>query len=263
MRFEKRYVISGKLYFESAFHIGSGSMGDLSDSGILKDPAGNPILPGSTLKGKFRSTVEKIAFSLKGKACLLNSALSGVNCVSDQDFRKTCIKDFKEEKRMPRRLEWLRKNTCEICLLFGSPLQAARIFFADGELQTWAKVTQVRDGVVIDRDSETAIDKLLFDYEVVPAGAVFGLKIEVVNPTEKDMAFIEAGLREWESGVMIGGHASRGLGRAKLQKVEISGVDFSNDEQRFSYFMTRQLVPDRRSEFANALQQAIIGGAGC
>ncbi len=104
MRFEKRYVISGKLYFESAFHIGSGSMGDLSDSGILKDPAGNPILPGSTLKGKFRSTVEKIAFSLKGKACLLNSALSGVNCVSDQDFRKTCIKDFKEEKRMPRRL---------------------------------------------------------------------------------------------------------------------------------------------------------------
>ena len=40
------------LVFETAWRIGSGDGGEtMSDLGVLRSPAGQPVLPGSSLKG--------------------------------------------------------------------------------------------------------------------------------------------------------------------------------------------------------------------
>ena len=76
---------------------------------------------------------------------------------------------------------------------------------------------QVRDSVVIDRDSQTAVDGLKFDYEVAPPGAEFELRIDLDNPGDEELALLGAALFEWSAGISIGGFTSRGLGRAVLE----------------------------------------------
>lgn len=253
MKLEKRYNIKATLRFETAFHIGAGKQGTdtVSNMGVLKDPYGVPILPGSSIKGKFRSTVERLAHVIGKTACMLNSELSGNDCVSDEKYRKNQIEDYKKEKTVQERLAWLNTHTCDVCKLFGSPLQASRIFFSDGILKKWAGITQTRDGVVIDRDSETAVDGAKYDYEVIPSGAEFEIAIDIENPVETDLSLIDLGLSEWEEGIMLGGFTSRGLGRAKLEDIVIRKVDFSDVNQRLEYITNKKMLKILREEFKN------------
>ncbi|HLC14727.1 MAG TPA: RAMP superfamily CRISPR-associated protein, partial [Thermodesulfovibrionia bacterium] len=164
--FTRKVRITGELIFETAFHIGSGLEGELaSDMGILKELDGRPILPGSTLKGNFRSLAERLSDYLGFTACLLDSELSGIECVSDEKFRKRVYDNFKDLKKENDKIAWLSEHTCRICHLFGSPLQASRIFFSDGKLQDWGRSIQIRDGVCIDRDSETAVPRAKYSFE--------------------------------------------------------------------------------------------------
>src|SRR5712692_9532372 len=64
-----RYVFTGKLVMLTAFHIG-GEVGRMatsgSDSPVVLTPEGVPFIPGSSLKGALRSTVEKLVPVLPG-----------------------------------------------------------------------------------------------------------------------------------------------------------------------------------------------------
>jgi CRISPR-associated protein Csm3 len=190
----RRIKISGNLIFETAFHIGSGKEGELAAKmGLLREADGRPILPGSTLKGNFRAFAERLSEYLGFTACLMDSSLSEKNCVSDENFRKTVVdeksqktveKEFQALKTEDEKITWLSNNTCDICRLFGSPLQSSRIFFSDGTLTRWGQRIQIRDGVCIDRDTETARPGAKYDFEVVPAEAVFEVTIELENPND-------------------------------------------------------------------------------
>ena len=219
--FKNKVQIKGTMAFETAFHIGSGKEGELATNmEALIDPYGRPILPGSTLKGNFRSLAERLSGYLGLSACLLDNGLSGDGCVtgllSNQE-RNPKYEVFKELKTENAKLGWLHKNTCDICRLFGSPLHASRIFFSDGVLINWSNALQIRDGVCIDRDSETARPGKKYDFEVVPAGAAFKITIELENPADKELALVGAVLAEWEAGFRIGGFTSRGLGRVRFE----------------------------------------------
>jgi CRISPR/Cas system CSM-associated protein Csm3 (group 7 of RAMP superfamily) len=61
-QYKHKIKITGTLTFETAFHIGSGKEGELATNmGVLIGADGAPILPGSTLKGNFRSFGERLA----------------------------------------------------------------------------------------------------------------------------------------------------------------------------------------------------------
>ena len=109
--FFQKVKITGKLTFHTAFHIGSGKEGELStDMGVLLDPDGKPILPGSTLKGNFRAFAERLVPYLNMTACLMDATLSGFNrCVSDEAYRKSKQNDFKLLSSEGE-IEVLRKN---------------------------------------------------------------------------------------------------------------------------------------------------------
>ena len=76
-------------------------------------------------------------------------------------------------------------------------MMASRIFFSDGLLVDGGDAIGIRDGVCIDRDTETARPKAKFDYEVVPAGAAFQTSIEIENPEDDELALIAAVVGEW------------------------------------------------------------------
>lgn len=249
----KRVCVSGMLVFKTAFHIGSGREGDLAtDMGVLKGVDGSPVLPGSTLKGNFRTFAERLAPHLGLTACELDTALSGVSCVNDESYRKQVTDDFRSKKTDPERLQWLESHTCDVCSLFGSPFQAGRIFFSDGILKQWSRTYEIRDGVCIDRDSETARHGAKYDFEIVPPGTSFEITIDMENPRDKDLALVGAVLSEWETGFMLGGFTSRGLGKVECTNVKVKQIDYGNMEQLKNYLLKRDMAP-ADNIFAKAL----------
>lgn len=242
--FRNKVEIEGTLSFETAFHIGSGKGGELAaNMGVMIEPDGRPVLPGSTLKGNFRSYAERLSAYLGLSSCLLDEGLSGSECFTGLSFQRRKLKndEFKDLKKEDDKLSWLQDNACDTCRLFGSPLQASRIFFSDGILVQWDNSLQIRDGVCIDRDSETARYGAKYDFEVVPAGTAFQTSIELDNPAEKELALVGAVLAEWESGFRIGGFTSRGLGRVRLKDKTVRQVDYTDPEQLKAYLLNREM----------------------
>ena len=244
--------VTADLVFETAWRIGSGREGESSDLGVMLDLNGLPVLPGSSLKGRLRSTCETLAHALNLDACLLSSEASGVNCTSDINYYRTVREEYRRasQEGVASRTGWIDEHTCDVCKLFGSPVQAGRLRVSDGALKEWANVVQVRDGVVIDRDSQTAVDGLKYDYEVVPAGSRVALCIDLDDPCSQDLALLGAALFEWCAGSSIGGFTSRGLGRFYLQEIKVSGVDLSDPEQRVR-FLTSTKADDRLSDLGD------------
>ena len=260
--------LTASLVFDTAWRVGSGKEGEtMSDLGVMLTTTGEPILPGSSLKGKLRSTCETLSHALGLSACLLNRAASGIDCTSDVNYYKSVRENYQNtfQQGLNNRLQWIDRHTCDVCKLFGSPVKAGRLWLSDGTLNDWASVVQVRDGVVIDRDSRTAVDGLKYDYEVVPPSSRFQLCIDLENPTDpEDIALLGAALFEWHAGSSLGGFTSRGLGRFHLEDIKVSKIDLNDPNQRLN-FLTKTDSADRFSDleekwesyFSNRIEQQL------
>lgn len=232
-RFELRYVFIGQLIFTTALHIGGGKASLVpTDSPVIRGANMKPFIPGSSLKGCFRCTVEKIASAIGLNTCglLQNAPCPGAAGATQKDFNKRKEQQNWSEEKF---VETLSKELCSTCKLFGSSYQASRIYFDDLPLVSWAGVTQIRDGVAIDRDSEKAVDKHKYDYEVVPPGASFRFQVMVEEPSDIDLSLTCIGLSEFVSGLgNIGGKRSSGLGRCELKDLKIYELDLREETTR-------------------------------
>jgi CRISPR-associated RAMP protein (TIGR02581 family) len=250
--FERRYVFVGKLALKTGLHIGSGwTAGSPSNDPVIRTPDGRPFIPGSSFKGAFRSTVEKLAPTLGVDSCALlkSSGCVGVQGDAQDDFNARREREDWSDEEL---LDELEGPLCDTCKLFGSPYAASRIFFSDlypPEDDAIAdRMIQVRDGVAINRDSEKAEDHLKYDYEVVAAAQVFELKITLEDPTDLDLALTCMGLSEFVSGMAyLGGNRSRGLGNCKIEdlivyRLDLTAVDNAErGEQLKRYLLGRTL----------------------
>ncbi len=123
----------------------------------------------------------------------------------------------------------------------------------------------MRDGVVLDRDSHTAVPKLKYDYEVLPADTKFRIRFDLENATDPDEALFGAALFEWSAGGSLGGFTSRGLGRFKLAEIKVHGIDLTDAGQRVAYLTTtdpaNRLKPlgDWQAYFTNKIGTAARG----
>lgn len=272
--FQSRYRFEGTLTLETALHIGTGKVATLTDSPILRDAAGRPLIPGSSLKGAFRAAVSRLAPNLGETIQICDPFGADDFCISSQNGKKN--KDYQAVKRFVNKnlssqaadadskearealarfghTEWigneiseanlltlLDENLCPVCKVFGSPYYAAKAHFDDLPVKEDFNVTEIRDGVGIDRDSERAIDKIKFDFEVVPAGTTFKFGLTLENPSEQDKGLVAIGLREMEEGMIrLGGIRSRGLGVCRLTLEKMEELNLADTKQLMAYLINR------------------------
>lgn len=89
----------------------------------------------------------------------------------------------------------------------------------------WFGQFEVRNGVALNRDTETVEQGLLYDYEVVPAGTRFDFELTLEHAADWQLGMVLLALQPWERGEMqIGGFRSRGLGHVRLEGVTYSYI---------------------------------------
>lgn len=225
--FDNRTIVTGELVALDPIHIGSSAKESLNpielDSPVLKDAAGNPVIPGSSIKGVVRSQFERVMRSLtpgKQGSC---GVFGDDNCLTNQD-----------KKALANNPDQLYAKSCQTCRLFGGIAVAGKLRFKDAAyISQNGKACQYekRDGVGIDRDTGAAAGSAKFDYEIVPRGSRFQFTLIAENldsEQKKQLEFVTALLE----GTLIpgdylafGGKTTRGLGRMRLENVKIETAD--------------------------------------
>jgi CRISPR-associated RAMP protein (TIGR02581 family) len=177
-----------------------------------------PFIPGTSIKGVFRSHSERIAGTLNE------------NFVCNPFVEQFCGKLFekrkkKDEKSSNQKGEKLSNqavyhDSCPICRIFGSTEFAGRLApsdaYVDGEY-----AFERRDGVGIDRFTGGGAHGAKFDLEVLSRGTFSG-NIMLRNFELGQLGLLAFLFRDLEEGyIRIGTGTSRGLGRIKGSAKEI------------------------------------------
>jgi CRISPR-associated RAMP protein (TIGR02581 family) len=128
-------------------------------------------------------------------------------------------------------------HSCRVCRVFGSPWLASRVRIADLHPPEGARVAiERRDGVAIHREEETVQHK--YDFETVPLGNRFALRISGENLSDAERGLLWLGLRELGDGaILLGGFKGRGLGQVRLADLTLQGVDMTNSAARREYIL--------------------------
>ncbi len=225
-----RTIVKGSILSQKPIHIGTGDEGINPvqvDSPVLKDSEGNPVIPGSSLKGVLRSRIESIlsnpAFEDEWSSC--NIFASDGNCKKKIEDIKKSNKEKGVNPDLKDFANTIYTESCDVCRLFGNGHISARIQIKDMYFKSGVDSfsnrlkTERRDGVGIDRDSGTAFRGAKYGFEIVPAGTEFDFYIIAENLDEKQDKLFNLILRLLENGeISVGGKTSRGLGQIVLKE---------------------------------------------
>jgi CRISPR-associated RAMP protein (TIGR02581 family) len=230
-RLESRLRLSGQIITRTALRIGSGGSGemDAADLPVLRDADGYPFIPGGSLKGALRSTVEAL---VRGADLALETGLWACDPLLESvDHGGAC-----GYHAQGKRGEVDVKQHCAVCTLLGSRVVASHTRFSDAlaivsetERAQQRIPIEVRDGVAIDRDLRTVHGSQKYDFEVVSPGTRFNLEVFVENPRSCLMGLLILGFDQIRDGfTALGGFTSRGLGRVDIQWTGITEVTARN-----------------------------------
>ncbi|MCJ8281329.1 MAG: CRISPR-associated RAMP protein Csx7 [Rivularia sp. ALOHA_DT_140] len=233
-KFENRLELTGVLTTVTALRISAGRSTEPigSDLPVVKDALNQPLIPGASFKGALRSRLESF---LRG----INSDWAEDPAEFTSKARNEGIQRIKKEHKEDD--EALTKAILEqtdlISRLFGSPWIASKFQVRDLTVvkDTWFNQYQERDGVAIERDTETAGDGKLYDFQVVPAGTEFEFKAVVENSEPWERGLLMIGLHQFETEqIPLGGGTSRGLGVVTLELEKMQWFDSEEDGKKDS-----------------------------
>ncbi len=216
-----RLTTTGPLLVKSGHASISGP--DMTPVLTFRNGKQEAFIPGSSLKGVFRSHIEKIVCSLKPQVVCYPFDESEERQVDreqrQRDYRPSCGSRFtqlaKQEKA--RRLleehsDLVYADSCPTCRLFGSTGFTGRIAISDAHLVS-DEIKEQRDGVGIDRLTGGASHGAKFELEVVSTGVVFETNIHLRNFEIWQLGMLFVVLQDLEDELIrIGSGRSRGLG---------------------------------------------------
>jgi len=199
-KYRARWVVRGELTLETAMHLG-GEAEDRVDMPVLRDPkSGVPLLPGTTFAGALRNA--------------LADRLAGFG-KAERDGVAALFGDGRSAENGDQ-----------------SPLI---VFDALGSLPAAGGV-EIRDGVAIDPKLGVAEAGKKFDFEVLPAGTTFSVRVDLLVPEADDekgdsqrskaekmdesdlLAHLAAALDAFSGGENgFGARRTRGLGRVSAK----------------------------------------------
>jgi len=234
IEFKSKVFISGILKTETGLHIGGNSteMGiGGADSIVVRDPLTNfPYIPGSSLRGKMRSLLERIrgemTISFKdntpdvkyvkdlteplSKGAELKSA--GPSTHKDaMASRLFGVAIDKQESDRPENIIPQRLVVRDAKLANPKKLEAAK--------NTDMPMTEVKTEVAIDRITSKANPRQI---ERVPAGAEFDFEFILNlygNDSQDEFVKLLFQCMELLQDDYLGGHGSRGYGRVKFDEI--------------------------------------------
>lgn len=266
--FKNRLEIAGTLWTVTALRISAGRSTEPigSDLPVIKDALGRPLIPGSSFKGALRSRLESFLRGIKpdlaanpaieAEWSITNERLNGRNGIKEEVEEK--LKQYPEKERNGRRdrllTEKMINETDLVSLLFGSPWIASKFQVRDLTVQpdAWFGQYQERDGVAINRDTETAADGKLYDFQVVPAGTPFDFKAVVENAQDWELGLLTIGLHQFETEqIPLGGGRSRGLGVVKLEIDKMRWIDVEGNP-KFLLEYLQKLVREDETAYEDA-----------
>ena len=220
----QKYLIRCTLVVRTGMHIGGSaafSAIGAVDSPVVRDPyTGQPIVPGSSLKGKLRT--------------LLARSLS------------------RDIENMPK----YDDDELSILRLFGAanPVRRSRLQFADAFVtnanrMAAVSLTEVKTENGISRADAVANPRQI---ERVVAGTEFGVNIvyDAVDPdeTRDDLALLAKGMKLLQLDY-LGGHGSRGSGRVSLLDFHVTDCETGDENKAltglFDEVANYELFPDR------------------
>jgi len=237
-KLEKKIFIKGTIKSITGLSVGGSSIGieiGGADKVVLRNPVTNePYIPGSSLKGKMRSLLEK----LDDKMHIRVKKIDEKGGVLDEPTEFGSTEEIPKDKLVTQAANEkividsmpCKCGKCTICKVFGVSAEdegmPARLIVRDSDLlnseelhkskNTDMPYTEVKTEVVIDRITSAATPR---QFERVPAGAIFGLNL-VCNIYEDDdenaiMGKVFEGLRLVQDDY-LGGSGTRGYGQVKF-----------------------------------------------
>ena len=226
-KFENKTIIKGTLTAIDPIHIGAASKESLNpveiDSAVLKDSNGNPVIPGSSLKGVVRSRFEEVLRASGMRVCDIHNE-NDPDCASKRFIRET----KGSNASLLEQAQSYYKKSCEACRLFGGRQFAGKLHFKDCSYigETPCKFEK-RDGVGIDRITGAAKQGVKYDFEIIPKGTKFDFELIAENLDEKQQKYLNL-IIDWLCGkgitdtdyLAVGGKTTRGLGRIRLDILE-------------------------------------------
>ena len=246
--FKNRLEITGTLVTVTALRVSAGRSTEPigTDLPVIKDAFGRPLIPGSSFKGALRSRLESFLRGILGsdRKLVANPAIE-----EEWSIDKHEIKQFKElYQNNDRELtNIILENTDLASHLFGSPWLASKFQVRDLTVlpDNWFGQYQERDGVAIDRDTETAADGKLYDFQVVPAGTPFEFRAVVENAKPWELGLLTIGLHQFETEhIPLGGGRSRGLGVVRLAIEQLRWFDAERSSDKLIEYLQKLIAED-------------------
>lgn len=209
-RFKLDIITQGPILIKSGVAMVSGP--DMCFVQTSRNNRFEPYLPGSSLKGVFRSQGERVVNTIKDKEACMPFEETG-------DY-KFCGKKIENEDNLTKGK--IYKMSCPICKLFGSTSYVGRISISDayvknGQHKDKKKKPEFhkerRDGVGIDRFTGGTAGGAKFDLEPV-INTTFEATVYVRNFEIWQIGLLCCLLRDLKDGyIYIGSGKSRGLGK--------------------------------------------------
>jgi CRISPR-associated RAMP protein (TIGR02581 family) len=252
--FKNRLELTGTLRTVTALRISAGRSTEPigSDLPVIKDALGRPLIPGASFKGALRSRLESFLRGIVGsdRKLVANPAVNdewSLTAIELSEFKEKILKNVKQEEKEDRLNDFILSNTDLVSHLFGSPWIASKFQVRDLTVlpDAWFGQYQERDGVAIDRDTETAADGKLYDFQVVPAGTPFEFKAVVENADPWELGLLMIGLHQFETEqIPLGGGRSRGLGVVKLEIDKMRWVDVEDHPEFLLQYLKKLVMGD-------------------
>jgi CRISPR-associated RAMP protein (TIGR02581 family) len=186
-----------------------------------------PYIPGSSLKGTFRTTAEYIARSLGVRACQAGACNSNLwderERIRYGDMLDRLLREGKKEEVLK-----LLSKYCLICKIFGSSSFSSHLHFEDAYPQSGVS-RGIKAGIAINRRSGAVQRGALYQVEFVNPGHKFKGSIVARNIPNYGLGLLAVTLDYFNEGVVrLGGFKSRGFGKVKVKVESIEGKTIEN-----------------------------------
>lgn len=240
-KFKNRLELTGILTTVTALRISAGRSSEPigSDLPVVKDALNQPLIPGASFKGAMRSRLESFLRGIDRNWA--EDPAEFTSKARNEDIKKDKEKLKEDDEALT---EAILDKTDLVSRLFGSPWIASKFQVRDLTVvkDTWFNQYQERDGVAIERDTETAGSGKLYDFQVVPAGTEFDFKAVVENSESWERGLLMIGLHQFESEqITLGGGSSRGLGVVSLELNKMQWFDSEGNPKKLLEYMENQV----------------------